>query len=726
MSHRFYQSGLQQSIEPRVQAPRLFSHRRYQWVKSQRVNTIGADPISSSAKYAELTKTSRANFGDYCQLFEHFCGAVSRLEDEECYWSDHDDPAIHEIRHDILVRTQSLEEALTIRAEQHAGQGQFRDAEYLYRKLYTNLDPNEYYGPRLSQEDTTNLVTIYQKLGDLPSAEIIQEILVLRLSRRQNNPVTALLREAEQLTDMHIGFRRRAEKLDHRFAMAADITIASRIAILDIPALNTLAYDSGLLTKLNGGKCSALHVAVLHGAKNLARMLLMRGANVEDKTDKGTTPLLVAAYHRKEDMAKLLLDYGANVKATDVIGSTALHMAAGRSSLNVTKLLLEYGANIQAIDKSGQTALHKAAEHDDGLEVVSLLINAKIDVEASDDDGQTALDLAFGSRACKVARLILKQGANRKAYVDHDGETWLFQAAKDNDQVVAELLLEEGIEVETKNKAGETALFVAVWNSQEPSVRILLDHGANPQIALTEGTGQTVLHHATKNAKPSIVKMLLRAGANTEARDLSGCTPLHWDIFWKEQNHQILELLLEWKADTNAQDNEGNTPLHLTVYHRQPQKMQILLDGVSDPTLHTNTRKQNGRTPLHELANNGYDVYSELLQQLLDHGAEIDAQDEDGNTALHHAVINRRYGIMRTLLDSGARVDIRNKGSASPWDVCHLGNQSMEGHYWTEVREILRPHIELGKAQHSFRGEILHRPSGIDCFVSDITLRLDS
>jgi len=671
MSHRFYQSGLQQSIEPRVQAPRLFSHRRYQWVKSQRVNTIGADPMSSSAKYAELTKTSRANFGDYCQLFEHFCGAVSRLEDEECYWSDHDDPAIHEIRHDILVRTQSLEEALTIRAEQHAGQGQFRDAEYLYRKLYTNLDPNKYQGPSLSQEDTTNLVTIYQKLGDLPSAEIIQEILVLRLSRRQKNAVNALLREAKRLTDMHIGFRRRAEKLDHRFAMAADITIASRIAILDIPALNTLAYDSGLLTELDSGTYSALHVAVLQGANELARMLLLRGADVEHKTHRGVTPLLVAAYHRKEDMAKRLLDYGANVKATDAIGSTALHMAAGRSSLNVTKLLLEYGADIQAIDKSGQTALHKAAEHDDGLEVVSLLINAKADVEASDDDGQTALDLAFGSRACKVARLILKQGANRKAYVDHNGETWLFHAARENNQTFAELLLEAGVEVETKNKAGETALFVAVRKSQETSVQVLLDHGADPQIALNEGyvAWQTLLHHAKKNAKPSIVKMLLRAGANTEPRDLSGRTPLHWDIFWKEQNHQILELLLEWKADTNAQDNEGNTPLHFTVYHRQPQKMQILLNGVSDSTLHTNTQNHMGRTPLHEVARMEYAVCPELLQQLLGHGAEIDAQDKDGNTALHYAMGHGRLDVIRRLLDSGARVDVKNKRSASPWEL---------------------------------------------------------
>lgn len=723
MNHRFHQSGLQQSIEPRAQTSRLFSHRRYQRVESQRVNIIGALPISSSAKYAELTKTSRANFGDYCQLFEHFCGAASRLEDEEYYRSDDDDPAIHEARHDILVRKQSLEEELTIRAEQHAGQGQLRDAEYLYRKIYTNLDPNKYYGPSLSQEDTTKLVTIYQKLGDLPSAEIIQEILVLRLSCRQNNAVNALLREAKRLTDMHIGFRRRAEKLDHRFAMAADITIASRIAVLDIPVLNTLAYDSGLLTKLNGGTCSALHVAALHGAKNLARMLLARGANVEDKTHMGRTPLLVAAYHRKEDMAKLFLDYGAHVQAMDAFGSTALHKAASSSSLNVTRLLLKHGADIEAVNHFGETALHRIAENDGGSEVVSLLIDAKIDVEALDDSVQTALDLAIRSGALKVARLILKQGANGKAYVDHDGESRLFRAARENNQVFAEFLLEAGVEVEAKNKAGKTALYVAVEESQEEEsrkevVQTLLDHGADPQIALIRGdnAGCTVLHCATSNAEFSIVEMLLRAGAKTEARDLSGRTPLHWDIFWNEQNHQILELLLEWKADTNAQDNEGNTPLHLTVYHRQPQKMQILLDGVSDPTLHTNTRKQNGRTPLHEIARMGYDVHSQLLKQLLDHGAEIDAQDEDGNTALHHAVIYRRYGIMRTLLDSGARVDIRNKGSASPWDLCHLGNQSMEGHYWTEVREILRPHIEVGNAPYSFRGEIMHRPSGIDCF----------
>jgi len=182
-------------------------------------------------------------------------------------------------------------------------------------------------------------------MGDLASAETIQESFLKKMYTA-NSPY--LQDAVETLTDIYVNFQRRAEYLDRRFKVAAGISVAYRVAMLDIPALNTVAYNRGLLPELHSEMCDSLHIAVKLDADDMAQTLLKRGANVNHKGTMGRTPLFEAARVENVDMTLLLIDHGADVQARDDDGRTALLevVESSLASANVVKMLLTYGADV--------------------------------------------------------------------------------------------------------------------------------------------------------------------------------------------------------------------------------------------------------------------------------------------------------------------------------------------------------------------------------------------
>ena len=102
-----------------------------------------------------------------------------------------------------------------------------------------------------------------------------------------------------------------------------------------------------------------LHHALIHRRDELARLLLIAGADIEAPDLRKRTPLMRAAH--SEALVWLLLDLGADVRARDTYRGTALHFAAGGADLAVIGALLDQGADVNAADSSGRTPLHEAA-----------------------------------------------------------------------------------------------------------------------------------------------------------------------------------------------------------------------------------------------------------------------------------------------------------------------------------------------------------------------------
>ena len=103
-----------------------------------------------------------------------------------------------------------------------------------------------------------------------------------------------------------------------------------------------------------------LYVAANLGRKDIAELLISRGAKIDGKGDAKSgnrTPLHAAALRGSRDVAALLLSQGADINAKDVAGATPLHFAAREGRKDVAELLIAKGADINAMDKDGRTPL---------------------------------------------------------------------------------------------------------------------------------------------------------------------------------------------------------------------------------------------------------------------------------------------------------------------------------------------------------------------------------
>jgi cytohesin len=268
-----------------------------------------------------------------------------------------------------------------------------------------------------------------------------------------------------------------------------------------------------------------------------------------------------------------------------------------------------------------------------------------------------------------------------------------------------ELLLDNGAQVNARDDSGVTALMEAANFNRSGAVKLLLDHGA--QVNARSNYGLTPLTIATSPTarsrfsvrKLAVVKLLLEGGAEVDGRDSNGRTPLALSA-GRSYTPDIVALLLDHGAKVNAPDRNGVTPLMLAVHERGfPEIVKFLIEKGAQ----VDARSNNGSTPLHRAAQasigNRYrspllcmtsihpdyrrDIEEvrqrplEMIQLLLDTGAQVDARDEDGNTPLIVAAKGTdRPEIIQLLIEKGAEVNARNNDGSTALMVAARGADS--------------------------------------------------
>ncbi|KAK6928229.1 Ankyrin repeat [Dillenia turbinata] len=133
-------------------------------------------------------------------------------------------------------------------------------------------------------------------------------------------------------------------------------------------------------------------------------------------------------------------------------------------------------------------------------------------------------------------------------------------------------------------------LHTLALSGQIPHMDKLFEHGVD--INSVDKDGFTALHTAIIGKKEAVISHLLRKGANPHIRDQDGATPLHYAV--QVGAVQTVKLLIKYKVDINAEDDEGWTPLHIAVQSRNRDIAKILLVNGADKT----RRNKDGKTPL--------------------------------------------------------------------------------------------------------------------------------
>ena len=401
-----------------------------------------------------------------------------------------------------------------------------------------------------------DIVLIYERLGNLPAAEILQEHRLIFSMRPEQGLEDAIIsREAENLFRLYILFVARVEDLNVMSTASVLLTIFYRIAVLDCSLLNALLFQSKLWTQCNPEQC--LYIAIRFQSTQLIRGLISLGVDINMSGDVWSPPLMTAARYGNLDSLKLLLENNVYVGAKRLNG-TALHSAMLRDAkqsdetCEIIRRLIKAGVDVNAPDNGSRTALHCAVLRDPGPEekVVWCLIEAGVDIEAEDLNKETALNLAVRRGYLTTVRLLLQQGANPEGRGD-TGESLLSCAVRNADESMVKLLLDHGANIEVRNRINievsgyraETPLFLAVRNANDSMAKLLLDRGAN--IEAYNWSLQTPLHLAVLSREIGMVRTLLKRGASAVAGNIFGEKPVDIARFLSDR---ILEdMLLEYE-----------------------------------------------------------------------------------------------------------------------------------------------------------------------------------
>ena len=140
-----------------------------------------------------------------------------------------------------------------------------------------------------------------------------------------------------------------------------------------------------------------------------------------------------------------------------------------------------------------------------------------------------------------------------------------------------------------------------------------------------------------------------------------GCKPIH-KAAYKGDLKKVKEIIDRHPNQINVQDAQGFTPLHLASSKGHIEIVEFLLNHGADIELEI----FNGETPLMLAAQYARYGQYETIKTLLEHGAMVNHKDQHGRTALHYAAMHRGKEIMNLLISYGADVNARDKHQSTP------------------------------------------------------------
>ncbi len=269
--------------------------------------------------------------------------------------------------------------------------------------------------------------------------------------------------------------------------------------------------------------------------------------------------------------------------------------------------------------------------------LVQLFVDHGADIHwAEARNGTTALHAAAGAGQVRIVAALLELGADPNVLgTTHQKSSPLIASIHgfaDACLPVVELLLERGASINLPGPDGYTAIFSAINRKNEPVLTYLLSAGAdlNQHYPGTSIFGETAFSYAVAYW-PEMIERLVAAGANPNAPTRGGVSCLWFPVFHEKLD--VVARLLALGADINLGDDDGTTVLHryAAATHRcTPLVATFLLENGANP----NASAHNGRTALHA-AVESQEV--ELVEVLLEYGANSELPDADGTTALQLA-----------------------------------------------------------------------------------------
>jgi uncharacterized protein len=459
------------------------------------------------------------------------------------------------------------------------------------------------------------------------------------------------------------------------FPAGGDARLADAVMRADRNTVRTLLQQNADINAAQADGMTALHWAARQNDLETAQMLIRAGAKPDVPTRYGVTPLYFACEKGSAAMIDLLLRAGVDPNSANPGGETALMTASKTGNVDAVKLLLDHGASINMKESQrGQTALMWAVleNHPD---VVKLLLAHGADINA-----QTKVEIPDGTSGKPEAKSgdIGAHGPGmyrgRAVPSPSGGMTALHFAARDGNLEMARILVEAGAHLDRPSANGTRPMVVAIINNHIELALNLLEKGADANAA-DDFYKRTPLFAAVEMRDPDftrdtaspvqdkvdpmeLIKALLAHGATPNAQ--VNTTPFRGfyqvSANWANFDGQtafiraalsgdvtLMRLLLENGADPNIKTYEGSTALMAAAgvnwvvaqtYSRSEEEYLEAAKLCLDKGADVNAINKQGFTAMHGAANRGFD---KMVQLLADHGAKLDVKDSQGRTPMTYA-----------------------------------------------------------------------------------------
>ena len=435
-------------------------------------------------------------------------------------------------------------------------------------------------------------------------------------------------------------------------------------AVIVLFYLSVYGYDYSFYEAIDNNDAEYIKELIMRGDFDINTKL----PNDYSNNLGGATPLLYSIYKNTRDITKILIENGASLASEDFKTWNSAMYAAAFSDLCTMSLLAEKDrALIESKTEFNVTPLHIAGCYNNTEIINYLFTNSNIDINARDIDGWTALYHAANSKSIEAYDLLLILGADKNI--------------GDNNNILPETVLTQKIEKEDNEiNYIDAKLFKAVTEDDYRSIRSLINRGAD--INAKDGYGLSVLHLAIKNSSINSINVLLANNSidleqtlpdgyfthlgddSSNAVYIGKATPLIYAIFKSGGNSKIVDMLIKKGADVNAVDEEGwSTFLYASAFGNSSMLRSILSKNESL----LNTKTKNNATPLHMAV--VYDNIENIKYLVSQLKADINAQDNDGWTALYYAAANDKKEAYNLLLRLGADNDIKSNEGLKPSDI---------------------------------------------------------
>lgn len=432
-------------------------------------------------------------------------------------------------------------------------------------------------------------------------------------------------------------------------------------------------FDNGAGVDMSADKSltEALYVAISCEYEEVSRLLLDRGANVNELARQHEFPLraAVTSFTRNTEFIRYLLDLGADPNAQEGRSNTALNAACDithggeEQSVEVIKLLIDHGADVSIKEGVyGAAALQAACQNSNfSIHILQILLEKGADVNARGGYYGNALNALCQlenfdgqERKLEAVKLLLSHGADVRAEGGCYGTALqaICTCTQKYDEDIARLLIRSGADVNTQSGRYGTALQAACEAGNIAVVRLLLEEGA--LVNVEGGYRGTAFQAACAKGHIEVVRLLLEHGANIHLRNNGA-----WHAAAQAYNEDVVRLLLDLGVDVNDPRGPHGTALHAALrldWTIDEEYKKRLLDGQREREL------------------DGFKLWTSRINLLISRGADPDLIAGRYGTSLQTAcAVKPRLSIeckvaypgsagLEFLLDICPNIDINAQG----------------------------------------------------------------